>query len=694
MSQVFQNQAHAAQSILDTFMNTEIRYSILRADVQSGKTGTYHCLIRQMFEKKMIDRVYIICGSHETELLTQCIKDVSEWHGDAVYRDSIKVVFRQHFKGVVMNTKRTLIINDETHLVQGVDQTLHKFMGKHNLSMAGTSSNMILSNTYILSVDATPFAEEAVLEYGLCLPKQKVILENGQGYYGPQHYYRDGLIQETFDLSSMRGQYNFMRLLNKNSKKYILVRIQEKTNKQVKYIKLYAEMANCNIVNFTSHYADNKTQIAITKKEADEHYRKYKIRIPNLEEEPEKTTVVILDGRLRCGKRVPKKYIGFVWESSTTTNTDTIVQGLLGRMCGYQGDNIYNVPTDSKPHIFIPKRILAKPTIRKVVHMSDFERYISSSYGSPVAARYGTNIIPGSVQNKAMRDGKEVTQCVPIRFHIPTSIIINPEEGPCNINTLDDLTIKEQCLKQIKLDRNRIIEQNNLLTNDQKLEINIILDTFTSRECHIRHYKNKSNTNMHKCHVEGWKNNTASTEVISDSAEITFCVVFEGFEQEPNEYNYTSRAGEVFAIFYTYAPGYTHAINKESRISRHNGRSVFSIQSTTELLDCPGGAIYGFSPKILSSAEIFYKEMDRFIAWSKEDVGIVSRKLTALYNGETILFPRNVYGNDLSIFKLKIQQLQDKHGVRISYDIAKRRPRICDNNYIGMDHQIKYISWE
>ena len=66
-----------------------------------------------------------------------------------------------------------------------------------------------------------------------------------------------------------------------------------------------------------------------------------------LEDAPLVTTVVIVRGRLRAGKVVPKTHVGFVWEGANKSKTDVLVQGLVGRMCGY-------VFGTEKPTLYVP----------------------------------------------------------------------------------------------------------------------------------------------------------------------------------------------------------------------------------------------------------------------------------------------------------------------------------------------------
>ena len=526
------------------------------------------------------------------------------------------------------------------------------------------------------------------MEYGKSLPNFNVILRYGANYYGPHHYFKDSLIQSKYDLSKVSGRHNFIMLLRRCAQKYVLVRIQEKRNKQMEYLKRWAREADCDIKYFTSHFNGKDAQITITQKDADKHYTSYNKRIPCLETAPDKTTVVILDGRLRCGKRVPKKHIGFVWETSKGANTDTIIQSLLGRICGYIGENLYNVPVDNKPLIFIPERILRRPEKKKIVELSDFERYIhgAATTTTTIGPRFATNIVPSSVMNKAIKRHIELTPCVPIRFslnHVQTD----------SLSSASDNEIKAYCLSKL-LDSLNLINNNSKLKIEQKMEIIAKLhsDGFTAEDCRIRHYRGDSNKNMHKCHVEAYLDGTASKEHITEFPFLTFCVVHHGFRQL-SSVKTTAKSGEVYAIFYTEEKGYESTIHKESRISPVNSKTHFTIQPTEELLNCIGGGIYGFSTMVLAEPDNMYTELSHFIETAKKGIGIFSKRLTALNNGEYILLPRSVYGNNLERFKEIIAMLEEYFSTKITYEVKKRKP-LSALLYNTLDHEIKYISWE
>ena len=121
----FRNQITAADNIRAAFRDGK-HYAMLVAKCMSGKTGTFQFLIKKMLRLGIIDRAYILCGSSETRLRDQAIKDTRRANPDAYDAGRIKIIFHQHFKTERMNVERALIVVDETHLVQSLKQQLQR----------------------------------------------------------------------------------------------------------------------------------------------------------------------------------------------------------------------------------------------------------------------------------------------------------------------------------------------------------------------------------------------------------------------------------------------------------------------------------------------------------------------------------------------------------------------------------------
>jgi hypothetical protein len=689
----FEEQRIAALEVFRNFSRGICMHGLLKALMQSGKTGGYQYLIRLMFEAKMIDQAYILCGSNETELRDQYLADVQEWHRQAPYGDAIHVVFRQDCDKTTMITVRTLIVNDESRLVSSQKQTLHRFLTRHGLSMSGTMVSMVQHSTYILSVDATPYAEEAAIVWNESNPKFIVKQLPGEGYYGVEDYLRDGHIREAFNVKTPEGKAQFVALLTdpRNANKFNLIRNHHSDREYTASLHECFRQAGCVVLSYNSKFKKGNRQIVMKRQEAAAYRREYGRDIPCLETAPTQTTVVLIDGRLRCGKRVCKDHIGFVWESSRYAKTDTILQSLLGRMCGY------DVPA-IKPLIFVPLCILRKRERRKVLQQSEIQRavdprmvLVNNTEVSLMLPFQGTHLVPGSIQNIAERDGIRVYPCVPIR------IFLNPAE-------LEEP--KFHTLAKLEREQGHLLQRNQNLTAAQKDEILSWLreNTAEARErfSHIRNYQvnaeeRDSNQGMHKCHVNAYQEDTASSQHISDFHFITICVTRPGFEAVRGV---RSTPGEVFVIFYTKAVGLMAVIPQTSRIPRTTGHSHFSVAAElSEVREMPAGSVYGFSPAIHRDPAVFQTEFRHFITTAQQGIGVFGRRFHALRNGESIYFPRNVYGGNLERMKEIFAELERECGVTITYRLKNRAPIVMDDDDDNDNvrplppHEIRWIEW-
>ena len=70
-------QRNAGDDIIDKFTK-EQPFSVLLAQMQSGKTGTYLYVAFEMVRLRLVKNVYIICGSSDTSLRSQAMKDLKE----------------------------------------------------------------------------------------------------------------------------------------------------------------------------------------------------------------------------------------------------------------------------------------------------------------------------------------------------------------------------------------------------------------------------------------------------------------------------------------------------------------------------------------------------------------------------------------------------------------------------------------
>lgn len=556
----YANQILGGTNIIDVFAAGDIKYAIAWAEVQSGKTGTYQYIAREMMRRGIIQRAYILCGSNETILRDQCIEDTLNYNGDnyvvdkdtGVQHGRFCVLFRQDFKDAHMDITNALIVVDESHLDQTQGQEMDKFLSRYGLGLDGTRACMNEYNTYILSVDATPYSEISAHLNKKSHPKHLERIEPGSGYFGIQDFIFTRRIHKTWDFTTVLGERLFGEMIDTQTRKWILIRINGKKDSKLSVLNRLCAARGFRILHFNS----TKTEIAIRRIDNPE--------LPCLEDQPDVTTIVVIQGRLRAGKVVPKEHIGYVWEDAKTSKTDSIVQGLLGRMCGYYADGAY------KPMIFLPSATL-KENEDRVIKGNELRRHIMSPIMLPTK---GMNLVPGRIA-KAASHGR--TQCPPFLL-TPEMFAENIDHfvsDPARGEARSESLIKQLCLETLCANLDTVLAQHaDTLSLAQSDEIRIRLETLTAGATHIRNFQGVSQASYYKELRTAFVNHTVPSENMTDSPYLTFCVTYS---------NYTAPhavCGQVYCVMYTDASGWMTAVHKDSRIPADSGKSVFTIHDT------------------------------------------------------------------------------------------------------------------
>jgi hypothetical protein len=128
--------------------------------------------------------------------------------------------------------------------------------------------------------------------------------------------------------------------------------------------------------------------------------------------QPVRPTIIFIKGMLRMGKQLKKNFVRFVFESSRSTKTDSILQGLLGRCCGYdsrpdiavyvrQNTIVKRVPIMNKDGIVVKRRIEGKTPrlvpcsalIEVNVTEQEIKRFIALHDGAESSPLGGTNMM-------------------------------------------------------------------------------------------------------------------------------------------------------------------------------------------------------------------------------------------------------------------------------------------------------------
>ena len=344
-------QRQAGNEIIDKFTR-EQPFTVLLAQMQSGKTGTYLFTALEMVRLGIVKNVYIICGSSDTSLraqtkgdLDEALKSFQEETMEArdmegalrLHRATIGVYFSQDLGKLDEIPGETLIIHDESHMAQSKNNIPFKrFYQKNHLDKAlmGDFTELKKKNCYILGVSATPFSEivsnkkvqtddwtseESAFLDGLDLnPKNFYFMKPGSGYIGVCELLDAGCIK--FESENIKASEcaHVASVLRKGSPKYHQKYVVVRTLCAEKDSGMMRTIASSTGCEYVSVFGGEGS-------------------LEFMKVQPLKATLVHICGKFRMGQVVPKTYVAMVYEQSANPNADTILQGLLGRMCGYRG---------------------------------------------------------------------------------------------------------------------------------------------------------------------------------------------------------------------------------------------------------------------------------------------------------------------------------------------------------------------
>ena len=407
-----QNQIDTSDEIIRLITLGQCFCMILLAQMQSGKTGTYLRTAFRTIELDYHDQVIIISGSRDKKLRDQANKDLereieSYCNTDEIedevkkviamsekfrtfpdvileiqnmntkivakkelkekLKSNISVAFGQDLKKIESVKDNTLIIHDESHAAQSKNNKPYEdFYKKHNIerSLYGDMSQISDRNIHILNVSATPMSElvsnekvkmnlydddedKYLQEHEVSLDEKEIIFANaGDGYRGVNYFLENGKIFFEAESIKVGSSEHIEKVLTEKKDtiykdKYCIVRTHTANELMMESI---ADKCGYDYVSILGKDSIDAFKI--------------------LETAPTHNTIIHISGRCRMGQVLCKTHIGMVYEQANDPKTDTILQGLLGRMCGYVGDKVTDYKQDSEmPEIYISKK--AKSDILK-----------------------------------------------------------------------------------------------------------------------------------------------------------------------------------------------------------------------------------------------------------------------------------------------------------------------------------------
>jgi len=390
----FPNQITAAKKIVEQF-KVGANYTILLAEMQSGKTDSFMLAGAELIREGLVDRFVVFSGNAEKALKKQAknqkdfwrkyrkyirtfldeaaTNDASEMVEDTWGEDSV-IWSSDLLKWTRCTGKKILFIWDESHYAQsgpslgnGKGNRPSQFFKKLGLKANGAPNR---DGDLMLSVSATPFSEILANE-NQASPKAVVYMKPGDSYRGIAKMMVDGQIK-TYKKSELMTTFERLALSVKTSGVGII-----RATGQQNVDKL---ITKCSTLGVKCHLHDEKDTQDIN------------VLLCGSEEGAHPHTgVIIVKGKVKMGKQIQKHRLCWVMETALNPNTDTFLQGLAGRCMGY--------PESSGAHagvkIYVSEKYFNTGDAEKYIDMMDY------------FARNGTADVTLQVPSRAMNVAKQ-----------------------------------------------------------------------------------------------------------------------------------------------------------------------------------------------------------------------------------------------------------------------------------------------
>jgi hypothetical protein len=418
-----EQQLKAAHDAISMYRDGRTNWVILLAQMQSGKTETFLFIACELIRLGCVQSIIIFSGNAETDLWQQLYDtitlakssfwrkyrrhiereeeiDFDELQDKILEKKLIQVVWGTQKSSYCGPTENTLFIWEEAHFAQNKGQGPDKFLAKLNISADGDQNILQNKNNFVLTVSATPFSELSDLHH-MAQDKLIVKMMPGQGYIGVKDIRDAGRIRPWTDL---RSGLNDALSLERTGNKWAIIRVTD-NSVMVKEI----------IASKGWKYVEYDSSISLDAR------KKGTCREPgylawqsmNNKEAPVEDTVILIKGMCRMGKNIKKDHLLFVFETSKNPASDTILQGLLGRVCGYGHNDVMVYLT------------------AKVVNSHELDRYVQ------LWENEGVQIIPRKANNLTDKKVSEFCPIIPIAIRRDRTISTTNDEACVKRDVLD-----------------------------------------------------------------------------------------------------------------------------------------------------------------------------------------------------------------------------------------------------------------
>ena len=354
----YQNQTSVAININNLFNNLSVVIQMVIGKTQSGKTGCMVELIDQMTKNESnpisVENIFIITGLSSTDW----VKQTTERFPECIRHHIFHLGKLDEFKAAVAGKQNVLIIIDEAHMASKKKQTMSRIFKELNWKLDYMMENDIKLVQFSATPDGLIFAlngpkwpeehykittmKPGCRYFGAKQMNERKQLKQIKNIYGRNK--KDGSwISDEFKEECLENISEILRdQLSFQEPRYLVVRISGGKQEQA-YHKNFSEA----IESLTT-----EDQEMFEKK-----FLHYNMRgnvtdvSKQFHDSPDKHTIMFIKEKLKCAQTLEhivldektgktethkvKHNIGVVVERLTKNDSFTI-QGLLGRLCGYE----------------------------------------------------------------------------------------------------------------------------------------------------------------------------------------------------------------------------------------------------------------------------------------------------------------------------------------------------------------------
>lgn len=344
MNRLSEYQLKAGKEVLKAYEKGDKPWHLLFAQPQSGKTDTFLFIGAEMIRQEKVSNIVILSGVDDKQLKKQCVETLLSSEGAMDFSEKYdrylelelcqtreerfkirsELKKRTHFiwgnELVKQNSYRrdTLFIWEESHYAQTINMRPFKFLTEIGINCDGSE---VRNNNYVLSVSATPFSEISHILNSIEEPnKGKTFLETNEKYHSIEKILKKNLLSAINPKELISHLDEILNEYDTEKTTYGIIRAaNEKKSLEISKV---AKRKGWEILKCDSNPKSELKNLSI------------------LKTEPIKNTLIIIKGMCRMGQVLHKEHLSFVIETSNETNSETLIQGLLGRTLGWHNNEI------------------------------------------------------------------------------------------------------------------------------------------------------------------------------------------------------------------------------------------------------------------------------------------------------------------------------------------------------------------